>query len=446
MFDFDFDDDKVDVGSDLPLPGSGTKSKPPGSKGSGAKGSGTKSKKAPASPPPPAGSDSDVRLVADGSDVTFSVPKEGPLKPPDSDVKISPDPLKPRTGLHPQQPSSGGKRPSELAIGSGVKAKAKPGSSATKPVSPRPGSGPQPADSGVRLVPLDDDSDVKLLGSSDDAPLGAIAHTGTGDSNVRLDRVDLPPADSAEGNLMLTDEIDLDAEMQKLDKLKKSDPPTKLKPKSELKLPAGSPFELSDSELAMPSELKEGTAPKTPRTPKKDDSSDYDLATQSPTEGSSDFDLVSADDGSILLEGDSKDFSLAPGEESALEDDPRTELSNSASGISLSNPVDAGISLEEGGSSEDSVEFDLSLEAEDTPRPAKSGAMGDSDSEFELTAQKTPRPRKSAPAAGSESEEFDLSLDADSDSEAAALNDSGDSNFELNLDGSGGEAVVSRIQ
>ncbi len=101
VFDFDIDE-SVDLGADLPGPSSGSKSKP-SSKG-----------KRPSTPK--IGSDSDVRLVADGSDVTFSVPKEASAagKPTDSDVKISPDPLKPRTGIH--SGASSVKRASQLAL------------------------------------------------------------------------------------------------------------------------------------------------------------------------------------------------------------------------------------------------------------------------------------------------------------------------------------------
>jgi hypothetical protein len=423
VFDFAFDDGNVDVGADLPVPASGSKSKP-----------GSKSKKANT---PQIGSDSDVRLVADGSDVTFSVPKEpAPAKPPDSDVKISPDPLKPKTGVH-SAPSSGGKRASQLALGSGTKPKEPP--SASKQASPRPGSGPQPMDSGVRLVPLDDDSDVKLLGASDDVPLGAPGEASTSDSNVRLDKVALPPADSGEGGMMLTEEINLDEEILKQQEVEKDKPSTKLKAKSELKFPTSSPFELSDSDLRMPEELDQG-GPKTPAQAKSDaaDSSDFDLAAQEKQEGSSDFDLVPGDDGSIVLEGESKDFSLevADDSEQAVHDEGNTELTSSSSGLALDNPADAGISLEEG-EGQDSSDFDLSLEPEDTPKPQKSRPAEDSG--------KTPKPskkKKKPVEEPSDSSEFELSLDSDSDAPAVDGEQSDDSNFEINLEGSGeGEAA-----
>src|SRR5207344_728404 len=116
--------------------------------------------------------------------------------------------------------------------------KPKTKSDSSKPSSPRPGGTPSPADSGVRLVPMDDDSDVKLHGSSDEVPLGGgPGDTTTSDSNVRLDKVGLPPADSSEGNMQLTEEINLDEEILKQQQREKDKPATKVKAKSELKLP-----------------------------------------------------------------------------------------------------------------------------------------------------------------------------------------------------------------
>jgi excisionase family DNA binding protein len=433
VFSFDMDSDKVDLASDLPIPGSAAKSSKPGSK----------SKK-------PAGSDSDVRLVADGSDVTFSVPRDSKIKP-DSDVKISPDPLKPRTGVHP--PSSSAKRPSQLAIGSGTQPKSKTGSSpgSRPPGSPRPATPPHtPVDSGVRLVPMDSDSDVKLLGSSDDVPLGEGRDLDSTDSNVRLEKVSLPPSDSSEEAMNLTEEINLDEELRQHQEKAKDGPPTKLKAKSELKLPTSSPFELSDSDLDLPSELKKA-GPKTPKKakPTPGESSDFDItAKPSKRDSSSDFDLTPASDDS------SSDFQLelSDDHEQVLGHEQSTELTSATSGISLNNPADQGISLE---SHDESSEFDLSLDAQDTPKPAKSSPAADS-SEFELGAHKTPKPQKE----GDDSDaEFDLSLEPDADGSEQgdssefelSLDDSGegtagtsdsDSEFELTLDDSGNLAAL----
>jgi hypothetical protein len=418
--DSDPDADSVDLGADLPAPASASKSKPS-----------SKSKK---SPTPTPGSDSDVRLISDGSDVSFSVPKDSDIKLADSDVKISGDPFKPKTGAHPQTPSSGSKRPSQVTLGSGAQSKSKLGgsSSARPATSPRPGGTPQPADSGVRLVPMDDDSDVKLHAAAD-VPLGEAPHQTASDSNVRLEKISLTPADSSEGSMQLTEEINLDEEILKHQQSEKDKPATKLKAKSALKLPTTSPFELSEADLDLPSSLQSG-APKTP-VKSKDDSSDFDLTAQAPADkGSSDFDLVPTEDGNILVEqGDSNDFSLeASDEERVLEQDHPVGLTSSTSGISLDNPVDAGISLEEG--SGEPSDFDLSLEVEDTPRPQPSKPIDDSDSGFDLSAQKTPsKPKKSKAAA--DSSEFELSIDSDAELPAGQKPDSDE--FEVNLEGSG---------
>ncbi len=438
VFEFNFDDDSVDLGADVaPTPKSGTKSKP-SSKGT---------KKAP-SPVPAPGSDSDVRLVADGSDVTFSFNKEAAAKPPDSDVKIAADPLKPKTNIHSGAPGS----KSRLAIDSGTQPKSKgSASSASRPPS---SSAPQPPDSGVRLVPLDSDSDVKLLGASDEVALGGAGPSASSDSNVRLEKVSLPPADSNEG-MMLTEEINLDEEIAKHQELDKNKPTTKYKPKSELKLPTSSPFELSDSDLELPAELKHSTGPKTPVKTEAShaDSSDFDLAAlpgasddtssefdlgavPEKDEGSSDFDLVPAADGSIVLEGDSNDFSLEASDEGdQVLQGEKGELTSSTSGISLANPGDAGISLEEK-ADDDSNDFDLSLEPEATPKPQLSQpAENEESSEFELQLEKTPKPKKK-PALDDASDDIDLSLDVDAEADVPSMKDS-DSEFEINLDASG---------
>jgi hypothetical protein len=425
VFDFDVDADSVDLGADLPGPASGSKSKPA-----------TKSKKAPT---PTGGSDSDVRLVSDGSDVTFSVPKGSDIKVADSDVRISADPLKPKTGVHPPSPSSGSKRSSQVALGSGAQSKSKLGGSsaaAKAASSPRPGGAPQPADSGVRLVPMDDDSDVKLHGA-DDVQLGEPANLAASDSNVRLEKVGLPPVDLSEGSAHPTEEINLDEEILKHQELEKDKPAPRVKAKSELKLPTTSPFELSETDLELPPGPQAGAGPKTPAKSRGDDSdsSDFDLAAQSPTEkGSSDFDLVPTEDGSILPAATDNDFSLEASDdnEQVLVHEQGAGLTSSTSGISLNNPVDAGISLEEGG--DEASDFDLSLEVEDTPKPQPSRPIDDSDSGFDLTSQKTPsKPKKSKTA--DDSSEFELSIDSDAGAPAAQKPDS--SEFEVTLEGQG---------
>ena len=238
VFDFEFDNEDVNIGAEIGSPPGSSKSRPS-----------SKSKKT--GPHTPPGSDSDVRLVADGSDVTFNV-TDSEAKRGDSQLKIPSDVVKPRPGA---AFSSGGKRSSQVSLGSGVQQPPKTGLSGKMPPSPRPTSGPQPIDSGVRLVPMDDDSVVKILGASDEVSLGEkLPSSIRGDSNVRLERVKLPSAGGgSQTNMMMTEEINLDDEIRREEEREKNRPAAKVKPKSELKFPTASPFELSESEMKMPS-------------------------------------------------------------------------------------------------------------------------------------------------------------------------------------------------
>jgi hypothetical protein len=255
---------------------------------------------------------------------------------------------------------------------------------------------PQPADSGVRLVPMDSDSDVRIVGAgSDEVPLGAAGEPSPSDSDIRLERV-LPPVPgqgSEHGGMMLTEEINLDEEIRKQEAAQKRQPtPSKLRPKSGLQMPSSSPFELSDSDLDRPSSI--------PGDASKPDSSDFELtaAGAKVKDDSSDFDVAP-------IKGDSDDFSLElPADENVLTGQ-EPGLSGPSSGISLQNPVDAGISLEEGS---DSVDFDLSLEPSATPTPKPTEPMQDSDSGFELSLEDS---GQGPLAAGAEDSEFELTLD-----------------------------------
>jgi excisionase family DNA binding protein len=437
VFDFEFDAEAADTGSAL-----------------------FGGKKGPKSGAKAAGSDSDVRLVGEGEGASFSLAderaKQGLGRPPASDVKPPSSASRRAKG----QPPSSAVRPPSSAVKTGSGAKQPPSSSVgagrggplTPSKSPKPGSGPQPADSGVRLVPMDSDSDVRIMGTSnDEIDLGPPAPSASSDSNVRLDLLP-PPADAAEP-MMLTEEINLDEELKKQEEAMKlqAKQPTRVKPKSELKLPAGSPFELSEAELDLPKPLRQQAPPQRVT----DDSS-------------SDYDLVPADDGSVLEGGSSEDdFSLELGDDNqvvGLDSDERS-LTGPSSGIQLNRPTDKGISLEDGS---DSLDDDLSLEVGATPRPGHQ--MADSSNEFELNidgpaAEDTatsefelinlddaaPRGMPTADTQNLSSSEFELSLDAgeggtilESDSEFELSLDSGegnvgesDSEFELTLDDSG---------
>src|SRR5207237_921012 len=147
---------------------------------------------------------------AGSQDVTISVN-------PDSDIRLREKP-------------SGGKTPDS--------ATAKPGSKAQPPTSD-PGKrgkhgprSPKPAaDSGVRLVPMDSDSDVKIASGGDDAvPLGEQPGATLADSNVKLEKVAFPPQPEDAGT-MLTDEINLDEELKKEEQRKKKSELKSARPK-----------------------------------------------------------------------------------------------------------------------------------------------------------------------------------------------------------------------
>jgi hypothetical protein len=352
--------------------------------------------------PPPAGSDSDVRLVADSGaeQFVFDIPPKGTSS--DSDVKL--------VG------SDAGARKSQL---SPKPRSPQPRKSGLAPDSPVPKSGSKPgqagADSDARLVPIDSDSDVKIVGTgSDEVALGAAPKSPT-DSDIRLEPA--PPMGRSDEGL-LTEEINLDEELKKQESLRQQKPQAKVKPKSSKlpKPPTSSPFELSESQLKPPPAAPAGPKPDSSDfdlTPAKPDSSDFDLTPAGAKPDSSDFDLSpsssesSSDDFSLDLPEES-DISLAPGGSSG-------ELKGPSSGISLDNPVDAGISLEQGGEGSDEIEFELSLDAEATPKPAASKGSSDSS-------------------------EFELSLDVDN--KGAAQESPSDSEFELTLDDSGGAAPL----
>jgi excisionase family DNA binding protein len=466
VFDFELDDESVDLGEGLldvdasskKGPGSGGKPKsgPKGKSGpvlqakepprsgaqpkspiqvkSGAQPRSGKTPKSGGIPRDMPGSDSDVKLVASASaEVTGN---------PDSDIRLR-DKGSAKMPATPAVPKSGGK--------SGGKPGAPPSSDPTKKRPSRLGPRtPSQPDSGVRLVAMDSDSDVKIVGTGEDVPLGEQPAGTLADSNVRLEKVAFPPS-PADSGAMLTEEINLDEELQKEEQRLKDNPrpPTRVKPKSQLKFPTTSPFELSDSDIEAPA------APDSAASPA--DSSDFEMTAAAgqdssnfeltpPQEDSSNFDLpVTPGDSSNfeiakLKDDSSGNFELTPASPAGSSDDDFSlelddssevdlgaassggELSAPASGINLSRPIDAGISLEEQKASDDNIEFDLSLEPEATPKPAqmKDVEGDDSSSEFELSL------------------ELDESEGAGKPVAAPGPDDS-DSEFELTLDDSSGE-------
>jgi excisionase family DNA binding protein len=442
VFEFDLgaDDESIGVGNEFlgDKPGSGRKQggsskrnlekegpksgpRSPGPRSPGPRSPGPKS------PTPKPGSDSDVRLVADGSDMDFQISL-------DSDAKLVDD-----SGPQPKSPS-----PARGRTGM------------TGPVSPQPGKSPvrrsglnppaPPLDSGVRLVPLDSDSDVRIVGGVEEGelPIGAQPPRSASDSDIRLEKHKVPPSDEG----MLTEEINLDEELRKDEERPAPQAKIRPKPPSTPETPAASPFELSEPELSLP---PEDSGPQSKGKSLDDSSSDFELTPMkddsSPLDpGSSEFDLSPVERSSPLEEpsspvepssplqpGSDEDFHLElPEEDIGLGAAPRPSLKGPSSGVRLDRPADSGISLEQGGEGSDEIEFELTLDAESTPRPqspASGSAADDSDSEFELTLDADDA--KMAPDSDSE---FELTLDTDD----AKMAPDSDSEFELTLDDSSG--------
>jgi hypothetical protein len=360
VFDFALEagDDRIDIGKEV-LSDSGPKSGPRSGSLSGKKIA-------------PAGSDSDVKLVANSG--------------PDSDVKLVSDSNVKMPG--PKSPATPGQR----MTGAG------PMSPSPKKSSRLVGGAPA-ADSGVRLTPADSDSDVKIVGpgaGGEEIPLGQQPPPSATDSDIRLEHAP-PPSPAGERQMNLTEEINLDEEIKKQEAAQQSRPKSRVKPKSQLKFPTQSPFELSDSDLDAPTEMDE----------KRPSSSDFDLTPQAVKPESS---------GSVVLEPSSDDFSLELPEDSAvLGGSGEGQLTGPTSGINLSHPVDAGLSLEEGGKDD----IDMSLDAEASSKSLKRQDETDSSSEFELSLDDD----AGKGAVDDSSSEFELTLD-DSGSDSAILKSS----------------------
>jgi excisionase family DNA binding protein len=392
VFNFSLEPDESD---EVPLGKEPTASDKGSRPGSGARKTGTSK-----SPPPKASSDSDVRLVLDGGDVSYG--GESGSKAPASKGPVSPAPK----------------------VGSS-KSRAAP---------------PVQDDSGVRIVPLDQpsDSDVKVVPASPHdstvSQSGKNLNKKKSDSDIRIEEV----ARGSKKDEMVTEEIDLDAEQRRMEAARSKAPRQRPKPGSSPALPTTSPFELSEHDMDV-------TRPAVPPAAKAKGKSE--------TESSSDFELKPLTDSSSPIEGSSGEMPLPMGDDEVN----LGEMTGGkgASGISLQDPADSGISLEPEPSGEDvpaapqkgqaetdsSSDFELSVEGEG----AASSPTTDSSSDFELSLQDD----ESSPSEGTSSE-FELSLDPGSDlavdegSSDLALEGHGsdsDSEFELTLDDSGGLAV-----
>jgi hypothetical protein len=343
VLDFELDE-SIDIGREpLDLQGSSARSK--SRLGMGGPKSSPKT--------PKRGSDSDVKLVAD-----VNVPRD-PGNTSDSDVRL--DDLGTSAGApSSKRMTNSGRRKSKV--------------------------GPSPADSGVRLVPMDNEEAANV----DEQTLTDQPVAFAPEPPAHRE----PPTSRASENILHTEEIDLDAEELKRDAERKKDPKSgnrmHVAPKTPRTPKPASPFELSDDEATRGEERKH---------------TDFELP---PPAGDEDF--------SLELSDDSLDLGAEPEQTGAP-----------ASGINLGKPIDAGVSLES--ADEGSSDFELTLDdapGHKTPKPSRSKPpVSDDDSDFELTLDYN----QEAAADDSGSGEFELSLD---DGSPAVGEES--SEFELTLD------------
>jgi hypothetical protein len=288
-------------------------------------------------------------------------------------------------------------------------------------------AGAEAEDSGARLVAMESDSDVRIV-PPDEIPLGEGKPPSGTDSDIRLEGIDLSKAREKQEGL-LTEEINLDEELQKQEAAKPPAPQAKVRPGTPA-LPKSSPFELS--------ELHEKPA-EAPKKGKGDTSSDFELTpageSSSPLEGGDEFNLE-----------------LSDSEVSLGEPPASGKLKGKASGINLDKPIDSGISLEQGGDGSDEIEFELTLDDDQPSSHPGPAALDPSSSEFELTLD-ADEPQlapdsdsefeltlgvddsgESKPAGESSSSEFELTLDAGDSSPPESSDSSSDSEFELTLE------------
>ncbi len=406
------DDDKVDLGEHRSADSPSSKSK-----------KGKSSTRMTA----PSGSDSDVRLVPDGSDINFKVAS-------DSDVKIVDD--APPTSKPPSSKTSAGKTP---------------------PPSKKPSkNAPRQPDSGVRLImESPSDSDVKIVPDVSDAGavnLGQHKAKSASDSDIRLEKIPDPAPSGRKGKKEdhLTGEFDLDAEMEDSDEQKKI---RGAKKSSRPALPTDSPFELAEDAPKN----KSGAKPKKPAA----------------LLGSSDFDLTPGGGGQSPMELDG-DAGLAPEDDKPVKKaekkdgtPPRkTKLGQKSAEKDSSdefvlNVEDSDLDRSKPSKKDSSDEFELALEGsspsegsgESSPvqEEPSSSQTEDSSSEFELSLDASPVEGDSAEASSSElelsldgsgaaddsSSEFEISLDESGSPLAGQVGMDSSGEFELSLDDSG---------
>ncbi len=401
----DSDSDEVPIGaeprSDRGMQPSSTTRKPPSKPPS------TKS-----APPKPA-SDSDVRLVMEGSDLDFTIDLDhGPKSQRSSSAPASPRP----------RPTESGK------LGSGA-----------------------------RRAPLKpDDSDVKGVRDVEDVAVGEMKPKAPSDSDVRLEGREpgLPSGGRKLENV--TEEIDLDAEQ------------AAAKPRSPAPKPRAGGVGSDSGTIATPKSsgrLNKPTSGIPAAPPASTESSDFELSLEdsSPVDlGSDELKVKDTSDDEVDLGG----LGGGPGATGINLKDPAD------SGISLeeggSDEIEFELSLDateasmppssrklpgEEESTSSSSEFDLNLEAESSSEVVLEGQGKESKgSEFELTLDDEGglAPLEPEAADSGEKEIFETDFDvpvAPNEPSAVAELDEDDtdlesSDFDLQLDESGSEAVA----
>jgi excisionase family DNA binding protein len=348
------------------------------------------------SPSPKPGSDSDVHLVFDvGADLPIGS---------DSDVKLE-DTGTPKSGPRKSGPSPG-----------------LPKSGPRK----RPALPLSSIDSGVRLVPMDEDNAL---------PLGQQPPISSGtDSDIRLAPAKGKSKPSGEQLAQTTEDINLDEELRRAEELAHGKKPrSKVKRKTDVKLQPHAPVAGGDpaaTEFELPRAAGQAKGPGS-KVKKEEDTVNLQL-------------------------DDVEEAALSLG---SVNEGEEVTGSTHVSGINLSAPDDSGINLEEAKEpSSDSVEFELSLEPGTTPKPAVPEASDvDSSGEFELTLDEesgvaAADDEATAHEGSAEKDIFETDFDApaigeESGSEAVALEE-GDtelesSDFDLSLgDEESGSQVV----
>jgi excisionase family DNA binding protein len=253
----------------------------------------------------------------------------------------------------------------EIIIDSPSSSKIRPMGPTARPSTPRPSSAKSPSpkpgsDSDVHLVfdvtdelPLLPDSDVKLEPGAPKSGPKTPRHGGP-DSGVRL----VPMEDDRGAPQRRPTPSDSDIRLE----------PTDSQRRGTTRVPAKqNETSLTTEEINLDAEL--GT---TGRTPKPKSRRPDAKATPTPKSRQAPRTPPPA-------------RRAADEDEVSLGDLESEDLTGVSSGINLHSPADSGINLAKPGGSDDSLEFELTLDQESTPRPKSGAAKKDSSGEFELT-------------------------------------------------------------